>query len=52
MSCRTHVSVVSNAKVVVLADAMYSLNHDDFQQDGHWPLFMSWVYHNMDATGE
>jgi hypothetical protein len=39
------------AKVVVLADAMYSLNHDDFQQDGHWPHFMSWVYHNMDATG-
>jgi hypothetical protein len=30
---------------------MYSLNHDDFSADGHWPLFMSWVYHAMDETG-
>jgi hypothetical protein len=24
------------AKVVALADAMFSLNHDDYNQDGHW----------------
>ena len=39
------------AKVVALADAMFSLNHDDFAGDGHWPRFMSWVYHTMDSTG-
>ena len=39
------------AKVVALADAMYSLNHDDFKQDGHWPRFMQWVYSTNDRTG-
>ena len=39
------------AKVVALADAMYSLNHLDFAGDAHWPGFMSWVYHTMDANG-
>ena len=40
-----------NAKVVALADAMFSLNHDDVESDGHWPRFMRWVYSNMDPTG-
>ena len=40
------------AKVVALADAMFSLNHDDFATDGHWPRFMQWVYKNMDPTGD
>lgn len=39
------------AKVVALADAMYSLNHDSFQQDGHWPRFMQWVYSTNDRAG-
>ena len=39
------------AKVVALADAMFSLNHDNFAGDGHWPHFMSWVYANMDPAG-
>lgn len=39
------------AKVVALADAMYSLNHDDYDKDGHWPHFMQWVYMNMDPAG-
>jgi len=37
--------------VVALADAMFSLNHDDYKKDVHWPDFMSWVYHTMDAEG-
>ena len=40
-----------NAKVVALADAMYSLNHVDFQHDTHWPRFMQWVYFTNDRTG-
>ena len=40
-----------SAKVVALADAMYSLNHVDFQQDTHWPHFMQWVYTTNDRTG-
>lgn len=32
-----------DVKVVAVADAMFSLNHDDFASDGHWPNFMSWV---------
>ena len=40
-----------SAKVVAVADAMFSLNHDDFAADGHWPRFMQWVYMNMDPTG-
>ena len=40
-----------NAKVVALADAMFSLHHDDVKSDGHWPHFMNWVYLNMDPTG-
>jgi hypothetical protein len=39
------------AKVVALADAMYSLNHLDYKGDSHWPGFMSWVYHTMDSNG-
>ena len=39
------------AKVVALADAMYSLNHLDYKGDSHWPGFMSWVYHTMDRNG-
>lgn len=39
------------ARVIALADAMFSLNHLDFQGDDHWPNFMSWVYHTMDPTG-
>ena len=39
------------ATVVALADAMYSLNHDDFAGDGHWPRFMQWVYKANDDTG-
>lgn len=40
-----------SAKVVALADAMYSLDHVDFQQDSHWPQFMQWVYSTNDHTG-
>lgn len=40
-----------DAKVVALADAMYSLNHLDYKGDSHWPGFMSWVYHTMDRDG-
>jgi hypothetical protein len=39
------------AKVVALADAMFSLNHDSYQQNGRWPNMMKWVYDNMDVTG-
>jgi hypothetical protein len=39
------------AKVVALADAMFSLNYDDYPQDGHWPRFMQWVYSTMDPQG-
>ena len=39
------------ARVVGLADAMFSLDHDDLGGDGHWPAFMRWVYNNMDPTG-
>ena len=38
-------------QVAVLADAMFSLNHDDFNGDGHWPRFMQWVYNTNDPTG-
>ena len=40
-----------SAKVVAVADAMYSLNHDDPEKDGHWPRFMQWVYRTNDNTG-
>ena len=40
-----------NAKTVAVADAMFSLDHDDFAKDGHWPRFMQWVYSNMDPSG-
>lgn len=38
------------AKVVALADAMFSLNHDDIEGDGHWPRFMQFVYHANNAA--
>lgn len=38
-------------KVVAVADAMFSLNHDNLAADGHWPRFMRWVYENMDPSG-
>ena len=39
------------AKVVAVADAMFSLDHDNVAADGHWPRFMQWVYANMDPRG-
>ena len=41
----------AGVRVVAVADAMFSLNHDDVGADGHWPRFMRWVYDNMDPTG-
>ena len=41
-----------HAKIVAIADAMFSLNHDNFAKDGHWPRFMQWVYSNMDPSGD
>eukprot|EP00937_MAST-01D_sp_MAST-1D-sp2_P006217 g6217.t1 len=48
MAARGHAGGV---KVVAVADAMFSLNHDDVAGDGHWPRFMQWVYANMDPAG-
>ena len=40
-----------SAKVVALADAMFSLDHRDVQNDTHWREFMSFVY-SMDPNGD
>ena len=41
---------VPGAKVVALADAMFSLDHRDVQNDVHWEAMMQFVY-SMDPDG-